>query len=207
MRSVTIAGIFFLADCRTTFYKGATMSRIAVLTVIFVAMTIGLRAQDETTEERPQFRTVPWTAWVSVGTTFDAYSVSVGLRREAFGAAFGYVRSFDINVPAYSAGPAPNGGVETVLQLQKLGLDLVLSTPMTDWLSGYAIVGGWVDINTVLVHDTATGSYYASPRNPDWTNPSVEIGAGLELSSLAPFVVGLGYHAARGFNIHVGYQF
>jgi hypothetical protein len=187
-------------NCQKT--RELPMHRLFIIAVAMLVLSADARSQDA-----PRFRTVPWAVWVAAGTNFDNYSLALGVRRDVFGLGLGYVRSTENEPPAYStATPPQEATIVKEYQLQKVGIDLLTMQQLTDWLGGYASVGLYVDINTVLLTDSAATAYYASPDHPDWTNPEVQFGAGLELQPFEWLVVGAGWHAARGVNIHLGYR-
>ena len=172
------------------------------LLLLLVASTAVAQSDDE----MPRFRTVPWTIFAGAGTDFDSYSLSLGVRRGPWGLGVGYRRNTETKLPSYSTSAAPVGATETSFGASTLGLDLYTATAIADFLTGYATIGGYADINTVLSKDEATGAWYLSENSPDWTNARVAYGAGLEIAPLDWLVAGLGYHSVRGFNLHLGYS-
>lgn len=169
--------------------------------VLLVASTALASAQTA------EFRTVPWAAWAGAGTDFDSYSLAVGIRRGPWGLGAGYRRNTKITVPSYSTEAPPAGaGADQTFQASSVGLDLYTVHGIADFINGYAVVGGYADVNTILREDPRFGQWFLSENSPDWTNARVAYGAGLEIAPLDWLVVGLGYHSVRGFNVHLGYS-
>jgi opacity protein-like surface antigen len=177
------------------------MTRRLVLSFL---LTILLTSTAAAQEERVAFRTVPWAAWASAGTDFDSWSLSVGIRRGPFGLGAGYRNITSTEIPAYSTDAPPATGEEKSFPMTSVGLDLYTMQPFADFLNLYATIGGYADINTILVRDQTSLQWYRSEKSPDWTNARVAYGAGLEIVPVEPLLLGLGYHSVRGFNLHLG---
>lgn len=181
------------------------MTRTITLWGLLLVLTAVTATAQEDDEETPRFRTVPWTLFGGAGTDFDSYSLSLGVRRGPWGLGAGYRHDTKTKLPSFStSAPPPGATKETSYAVSTVGLDLFTMQPIADVVSGYAAIGGYADINTILVSDT-TGGVYRSENSPDWTNARVAYGAGLEINPLDWLVVGLGYHNVRGFNLHLGY--
>jgi opacity protein-like surface antigen len=174
-------------------------SLACALVLLFAA---GAAAQ----ESEPRFRTVPWAVWGGAGTDFDSWSVSLGVRRGGFGLGAGYRYNTSTVLPSFSTETPPSGvSGDQSFQVSSVGLDLYTMQSFADFLNLYATIGGYADINTILVKNDSTQQWYLSENSPDWTNARIAYGGGLELTSLDPLLIGLGYHSVRGFNIHLGY--
>ena len=173
---------------------------ITLCGLLLVAAAITASAQDE-----PRFRTVPWTVFGGAGTDFDSYSLTLGARRGPWGLGVGYRHDTKLELPVYATDGAPAVvAEERSFAVTAFGVDLYTAQALADIINGYATIGGYADINTVLARDS-TGAWYRSEKSPDWTNARVAYGAGLEIAPLDWLVVGLGYHSVRGFNLHLGY--
>jgi opacity protein-like surface antigen len=158
-------------------------------------------------EDEPRFRTVPWAAWAGAGTDFDSWSLSLGIRRGPFGLGLGYRYNTKTAIPDFSTSTPPaTSGADQSFQVSTVGLDLYTQTPFADFLALYGTIGGYADVNTILVRDSTSQSWYRSTNSPDWTNARVAYGAGIELTPLDWLIVGIGYHSVRGFNVHLGYS-
>lgn len=165
-----------------------------------------LFAQDNEEPPPPRFRTVPWAILVGAGTDFDSYSLTLAARRGGFGLGFGYRRNTKIDVPGYSMAAAPSTATtEATFEMTKIGLDFYAAYPIADGIMGYATIGGYTKINTILVRDTVTSQWFRSVNDPDLSGADVAYGAGLEITPLDWLITGIGYHSVRGFNIHLGY--
>lgn len=164
-------------------------------------------AQEEQEDEAPAFRTVPWSVWGGIGTDFDGYSLSLAARRGPWGLGFGYNHDTKEarRLPAFNrADPPATIGGETVFSVSTVGMDIYTKTPIADFVDGYASIGAYVDVNTLLVQDSTSGQYYESVNSPDWTNVAIAYGGGIEFNPLSWLIAGIGYHNVRGLNVHVG---
>ena len=143
--------------------------------------------------------------WGGVGTNFDGYSLTIAARYGAFGLGFGYQHNSKEadRLPSFSSAPPPATATgETTFQVSTVGADIYTKTAIADFVDGYGLIGMYVEVNTVLVHDS-TG-YYESLDSPDWTKPKVAYGAGIEFNPITWLIAGLGYHSIRGLTLHAG---
>jgi hypothetical protein len=149
---------------------------------------------------------IPWGVWVGAGTDGDALSLSIGAKRELFGLGAAYVHNFSLDLPDYSTATPPSSATKDFsFQLNSVGLDLYSYLNISDWLAGYGSIGGYMDINTVLVQDSFDGKFYRSSKSPDWTNAHIAYGFGVEATFFEKLLAGIGYHTEQGFNARLGY--